>query len=335
MVGRRLAPRIPGPGRTAAPLHRRTVARPCDDGWVHVETVVRTSAPVDLVRTVAPFRHGARDPAQRLVEGVVWRATLLDAGPATLRLCQLAADAVHVGAWGPGAEAAVASVPGLLGEHDDVSTFDPPAGLVRQAYRRFAAVRIGRTGRVLESLVPAVLEQRVISSTAHEAWRWLLHAHGTPAPGPAPEGMRVPPSAQAWAAVPVWDFHRAGVDPRRARTVVAAARVARRMEEATGMSGADALARLQAVPGVGPWTAAETTQRALGDADAVAVGDYHLPGQIGWALSGRKVDDAGMLALLAPYRPHRQRVVRHLLLSGAARVPRRGPRLTVEDHRGR
>lgn len=302
---------------------------------MHVETAVRTSVPVDLLRTLAPFRHGAYDPAHQVVDGVVWRATLLDTGPATLRLRQLDADLVHVSAWGPGADEALAAAPGLLGEHDDVSSFDPPPGLVRQAYRRFAAVRIGRTGRVLEALVPAVLEQRVITRTAHEAWRWLLRSHGTPAPGPAPEGMRVPPSARTWTQVPPWDFHRAGVDPRRARTVVAAAALAQRMEEAATMPGPEALVRLQAVPGVGPWTAAETTQRALGDADAVAVGDYHLPGQIGWALTGEKVDDAGMLALLAPYRPHRHRVVRHLLLSGAARVPRRGPRLTVEDHRRR
>lgn len=147
--------------------------------------------------------------------------------------------------------------------------------------------------------------------------------------------MRVPPSAAGWADVPVWDFHRAGVDPARARAVVAAARLAHRLEEAASHGAAETTRRLLLVPGVGPWTAAETTQRALGDADAVSVGDFHLAGQVGWALTGERVDDPGMLRLLEPYRPHRYRVVRHLLLSGAARVPRRGPRLAVEDHRRR
>jgi 3-methyladenine DNA glycosylase/8-oxoguanine DNA glycosylase len=134
--------------------------------------------------------------------------------------------------------------------------------------------------------------------------------------------------------VPVWDFHQAGVDPRRARAVVAAARLAHRLEDAA--AGPEELTRrLLLVPGVGRWTAAETTQRALGDADAVSVGDFHLSGQVGWALVGRRVDDAGMLELLRPYRPHRYRVVRHLLAAGMARVPRRGPRLAVEDHRRR
>jgi 3-methyladenine DNA glycosylase/8-oxoguanine DNA glycosylase len=81
------------------------------------------------------------------------------------------------------------------------------------------------------------------------------------------------------------------------------------------------------------WTAAEIRQRALGDPDAVSVGDYHLPGIVGWALTGRKVDDEGMLELLAPYAGHRHRVIRLLELSGA-HPPRRGPRLSVRDYRG-
>ncbi|WP_199425073.1 DNA-3-methyladenine glycosylase family protein [Actinotalea solisilvae] len=299
-------------------------------------TTVTLPGPVDLHRTLAPLRRGAGDPAyRRTPDGALWRASLLASGPVTTHLRQVGPCSVDVTAWGPGAGEAVATAPALLGAHDDASTFDPPPGPVRDAFRRAAAVRVTRTGRVLESLVPAILEQRVITRTAHDAWRYLLRTHGTPAPGPAPEGMRVPPSAAGWADVPVWDFHRAGVDPRRARAVVAAARLAHRIEETTAMAPLDALARLTYVPGVGAWTAAETAQRALGDADAVSVGDYHLAGQVGWALTGAKVDDAGMLELLEPYRPHRYRAVRLLLLSGQARVPRRGPRLTIEDHRSR
>ncbi len=299
------------------------------------DLTVRTAVPVDVVRTLSPLRRGARDPAHRVTpDGAVWRTTRQASGGATVRLHQTGPSTVHVTAWGPGAADALAAAPGLVGELDDLTGFEPPPGTVRDAYRRSAAVRIGRTGRVMEALVPAIIEQRVITRTAYDAWRWLLLRHGDPAPGPAPDGMRVPPAPAAWADVPVWDFHRAGVDPRRARTVVAAARLAHRLEEATG-DPAETTRRLLLVPGVGRWTAAETTQRALGDADAVSVGDYHLPGQVGWALTGERVDDAGMLALLAPYRPHRYRVVRHLLAAGLARVPRRGPRLAVEDHRRR
>ena len=98
------------------------------------------------------------------------------------------------------------------------------------------------------------------------------------------------------------------------------------------MTAADALARLRVVPGIGVWTAAEVAQRALGDADALSVGDYHLSAYVGWSLAGRPLDDAGMVELLEPWRPHRYRVVRLLECSGV-RKPRFGPRMTVQDHR--
>jgi 3-methyladenine DNA glycosylase/8-oxoguanine DNA glycosylase len=86
------------------------------------------------------------------------------------------------------------------------------------------------------------------------------------------------------------------------------------------------------VPGIGAWTVAEVAQRALGDADALSVGDYHLSAFVGWALAGRPLDDDGMVELLERWRPHRYRVVRLLECSGF-RKPRFGPRLTVQDHR--
>lgn len=296
---------------------------------------VTTSRPVDLVRTLVALRHGPHDPSFRVVDGEVWRTTRRASGTATLRLRQTDRDEVEAWAWGDAADEALAAVPALLGEHDDLAGFDPPPGVVRDAWRRTAGARLGRSGLVLESLVPVVLEQRVIVRTAHDAWAWLLHRHGDPAPGPVPVGLRVPPTRETWAAMPTWEFHRAGVDPARARTVVAAARLASRLEPATSLPPAEALSRLQLVPGVGPWTAAKVAQRAFGDADAVHVGDLHLPAQVGWALTGRRTDDAGMLELLEPYRPHRWRVVHHLLAAGVAAAPRRGPRLPVEDHRRR
>jgi 3-methyladenine DNA glycosylase/8-oxoguanine DNA glycosylase len=144
--------------------------------------------------------------------------------------------------------------------------------------------------------------------------------------------MRVFPAPHVWRRIPSWDWHRAGAEAVRARTVIGAARVAARLEEITTMGGADADHRLRALPGIGPWTSAEVRQRACGDPDAVSVGDYHLPGAVGWALAGRTVDDAGMLELLAPYAGHRHRVARLIELSGIG-PPRRGPRLAVREYR--
>ena len=83
------------------------------------------------------------------------------------------------------------------------------------------------------------------------------------------------------------------------------------------------------LPGIGPWSAAEVSMIALGDSDAVSLGDYHLPHQVSWALAGepRGTDDR-MIQLLEPYRGHRARVIR-LLTLGGIQAPRFGPRIRL------
>lgn len=296
-------------------------------------TTWRPHLPVDVRRTLSPLARGPADPTHQLAaDGALWRTTWTRSGAATYRLSQRSLHEVDCAAWGPGAQDVLAGLPDLLGARDDAAGFSPVHPLLVQAHARHPGLRIPRTGRVVEALVPAVLEQKVTGKQARSAFRWLVAKHGAPAPGPAPDGMRVPPPAEGWRRIPSWDWHRAGVDPQRARTVLAAVQVAGRLEECAGMAPDDAARRLQAVPGIGAWTAAEIAQRALGDADALSVGDYHLSQYVGWALAGRPVDDAGMVALLEPWRPHRYRVVRLLECSGY-RKPRFGPRLTVQDHR--
>jgi 3-methyladenine DNA glycosylase/8-oxoguanine DNA glycosylase len=281
---------------------------------------------VDVRRTLAPHRRGPRDPAFRItLDGAIWRASTTPDGPGTLRLSARPDRGVIEGAaWGPGAPWLLDGLPELLGAADDPSSFEPSHPVVREAAARLRGLRIGRTRRVFEALVPAVLEQKVPGAEAWRAWRYLLRRYGEPAPG-APE-MRVPPAPGVWAQIPTWEWHRSGAEAVRSRTIINAARVARRLE-------ADASeARLRSLPGIGVWTAAEVRQRAYGDPDAVSVGDYHIPGIVGWALTGRKVDDAGMLELLEPYAGHRYRVTRLLELSGKG-PPRRGPRMPVRDYR--
>ena len=296
-------------------------------------TVRHTSSrPLDVALTLGPLGHGAADPTfQRAPDGSIWRTSLLRSGPVTQRFVPAGPHAVTVHLWGDGAHEAADAVPTLLGEDDDPTGFTPPPQ-VREAHRRAVGMRMPRSDRVLEALVPVVLEQRVQTVTAHRAWRRLVRRFGSPAPGPAP-GLFVVPDARTWARIPVWEWHQAGVDPGRARTVARCALVAPRLEEAAAMPPAEARARLERVQGVGVWTSAEVAQRAFGDADAVSVGDFHLPGAVGWALSGERTDDEGMLRLLAPYAPHRHRVVRLLVLGGRARPPARGPRTPIVDYR--
>ena len=291
--------------------------------------------PVHLGRTLGALRRGPGDPAHQVdATGALWRTTRTPSGAATLRVTVSRRDGVvRATAWGAGAEEVLDGLPALLGEGDDCAGFVPRHPVLRELWAAYGpGWRVPRTGRVLEALVPAILEQKVTGAEAFRAWRLLLRAYGEPAPGPAPAGMRVPPTAEQWARVPSWGWHRAGVDAKRSRTVVLAARVATRLEESTDLPVADAVTRLRAVPGVGAWTAAEVRQRAHGDADAVSLGDLHLPKLVGWSLAGRPVDDDGMLELLAPYAGHRYRATRLLELSGRG-YPRFAPRYAPRDFR--
>ncbi len=284
--------------------------------------------------TLFPLRRGPGDPCFQVGnDGAIWRTSLLRSGSATARITRVAANAVDCTAWGSGADEFLDALPAMLGADDDPSDFTPVDPIVVDAQRRVPHLRLGRTGHVLEALIPAILEQRVPGKDAFRAWRLLVTKFGTQAPGPAPARMRVPPSAEVWRCIPSWEFHRANVDPGRARTVVSCAQRGPSLDRLTSWPAAKAREALTSLPGVGVWTAAETAQRAFGDPDALSVGDYHIAKMIGWTLLGHPIVDADMVELLAPMRPHRHRLVRLLEASGLAYEPRRGARLRVQDIR--
>ncbi len=267
-------------------------------------------------------------------DGAIWRTSLMRSGPVTARISRSGPRTIGCEAWGSGATEFADALPALLGADDDASGFAPDEPTIAEAHRRVPHLRLGRTGRVLESLIPAVIEQRVAGKDAFRAWRLLVTKFGSPAPGPAPARMRVPPPADVWRRIPSWEFHLANVDPGRART-------RRRLCAAGRLAGAARLTRpaeqareaLTSLPGVGVWTAAETAQRAFGDADALSVGDYHLAKVVGWSLLGHPIDDDAMVELLEPMRPHRHRAVRLLEVSGMARNPRFGARQAIPNLR--
>ena len=292
--------------------------------------------PVDIGRTLAPLSRGGLDPTLQRDGAGVWRTSNTPEGPATIHLSLVDRGEVSCAAWGPGAGWAVDQVPELLGADDDWTSLDT-SGQPMLARTRSATpgLRLPRTAMVFDVLVPAVLEQRVVGADARRSWQQLVTKFGGPAPGPAPTGMRVPPGPEQWAAIPSWEWHLAGVDPGRARTVQNAAWVADGLQRTVsrGPGGPEVSSALRTVTGIGVWTAAETAQRAHGDPDTVSVGDYHLSNLVGWALIGQPVDDDGMLELLQPWLGHRQRVVR-LIESSGFRKPRFGPRAARMDHRG-
>jgi 3-methyladenine DNA glycosylase/8-oxoguanine DNA glycosylase len=284
---------------------------------------IRLDRPLDLAHTLAPLRRGRADPTMTLTGRSCWRATRTPDGPATAHLSLRGAEVV-VEAWGPGAVWALEHSPALVGEDDRWEGFTAHHRVVAELRRRAPGLRLGRSRAVAEALVPTILEQRVSGLAARRSYRELVRRLGEPAPGPP--GLMLPPRPDVLASTPTWTFHRADVERARGDTVRRAMAAADRLDAVVGLSPAAARRRLQAVAGVGPWTAAEVALVALGDPDAVSVGDLHLPHQISWALRGeRRGDDDRMLELLEPYRGHRARVVR-LVVGAGIRPPRRAPR---------
>ncbi|MGE6726232.1 DNA-3-methyladenine glycosylase family protein [Streptomyces niveus] len=316
-----------------APRPRTTTPTTGDGSATTPKTRVHDPGhPLDLGLVLGPLRRGPADPTFRTgPDGSAVRASRTPAGPGTLRV-RADHDCVRADAWGPGADWLLERLPELLGAADDPAAFVPRHRLLAASQRRRPGLRLCRTGLVLESLIPSVLEQKVTTIEANRSWRHLVRKYGEPAPGPYGSGdnrMYVMPDARTWAMIPSWEWHKAGVDSKRSDTVARAVRVARRLEEATTMEPEQAAARLELIPGIGPWTSAEVLQRSNGAPNAVTVGDLHLPGIVGYALAGRPdTDDAGMLELLEPYAGQRHRAVRLILLTGRT-PPRRAPRMPV------
>ena len=260
--------------------------------------------------------------------GVGWWATETPEGSASVAFRAVGGEVI-ADAWGPGAEWAIDRVPALLGNDDDPSGFRPHDPVVRDLASRLGVPRLGATGRWYESMATAAVYQRVVSADARTAVARMGRLFGADIPGGGP--LPLFPRPGEVLRVPDHGFHRAGVDRARARVIRVAAKHADRLEALGDVPAAEARDWLQRLPGVGPWTAARTTGAAVGDPDAVPVGDLHVPVLVTYALSGATDgDDSSMLELLEPYAGHRGRVVRLIKAAGIG-PPRHHPAPTRYD----
>ncbi len=293
----------------------------------------RPDWPCPVGQILGQSRRGPGDPTYRIDGLLHWRGLRTPEGPASLLVEPRPADSVvEARAWGPGATWALDSLPGLLGADDDPSGFEPRHPLLEEAMRHHPHWRLGRTGLVLEALVPAIIEQKVTGQEAFAGFRRLVRRYGERAPGPgADAGLWVQPIPDAVRTIPSWEWLQLHIDPARSRAVVRAAAVAGSLERLVALPGDEADRRLRSLPGVGRWTSAEVRSRAMGDADAVSFGDYHVAADIGWAVRGTPMDDDELAEFLEPWRPHRGRVTSLILLTGRRR-PRRGPRMAPRSH---
>lgn len=292
------------------------------------------SVPAELSfrATLSVLERGRHDPTFRVTRDEIVKATRTAEGPATLHVVRTEDDRVVARAFGDGARVALASVEELLGLHDpghDARTFDEP---LRSFARETRGMRLPVVENVFETLVPIVLEQLVTGMESKRAHRGLVHRFSSPAPGPF-EGLMLPPAPDVVRRIDPDAWLEMGILRKQGETLRRIAERAKRIEEVRGLSLDDGFDRLTAIPGIGPWTASSLLLHALGHADAVVTGDYHLPNTIAWNLAGEeRADDARMLDLLAPFAPERGRVQR-IIEGGGESAPRRGPRRSVRTLR--
>ena len=181
----------------------------------------------------------------------------------------------------------------------------------------------------LNPALPVILEQKVTGQEARRAYRAMTLALGEPAPGEL--GLRLPPDPERLAAMPYERFHPFGIERRRAEVIREVARKWAWLDAAAELTLAEARTRLLAIRGIGPWSVAEVSRIALGDADAVSIGDFHVPNLVAWTLAGEaRGTDERMLELLEPYAPHRGRVQLLLERTGLG-APAFGPRIEVRS----
>lgn len=311
----------------------------------------RPQRPVSLMKSLGILRRGLGDPTIRLTATEAWFAFTTVDGPATLHILKQQGDgAIQLEAWGLGGQWALDHAPNLLGADDDWTEFDEKlrAGefpeIIVRARSENPDLVFPKTGRIFEHALGAILEQRVTGIEANYAWRWLIRHHGQPAPGPAPEGLRIFPTAHQLAQLRRWDWQAARVEGQRAETIRRFVQVAGALNwwadkdldqvKPTAKAPGTLEAAMGSIAGIGPWTIAETLQRSHGSADHISVGDFHLADFVGQVLTGRRITDQQMMELMAPFAPHRQRVIRLLGLSGEKKQSF-GPRYAPLDHRQR
>ena len=282
---------------------------------------------IDRIDLAASLRWVAilpADPTVRHTADGFQRATWTPDGPAEIHLTW--SDGVVVAnAWGDGAQWLLDRLDGLVGLCDDVSGFAPDEPRLERLWRAHERQRVVATGTLWHDLASMVLQQRVRFVDAADSWRRMVKAWGAPSPGPG--DLRLPPAPADLARRSYTELHQFGVERSRAQILIGSARVVGRLAPKVD-DGWDTMApRLAAIRGVGPWTMAGVQSLTFGSGDAVLVGDIGAPRSVAWFFAREeRADDARMLELLEPYRPHRFRVLQLILASGDG-PPRRHHRL--------
>lgn len=273
---------------------------------------LQATDPYAFRATVQVHQLGARDPTVRVDAHGIAKAVATPEGPSTIIAAWDAATRrISAELHGPGKGWLEPRLRDFFGLDDDPSALASDDAKVKPLSLRGRGLRLARAPVLFERHAGYVLQQRVTFGEAARVWNIVHRERGEPAPG-APE-LRVPLTPEAWRRVAAADLSRLGVDNKRWLALMEAARIAARVEAARAEP--DRLRRLlMAIPGTGVWTTECVMGFALGDPDALPLGDVHLPHVVSEHWDGDpRGDDRRMVELLEPYRPHRFRIVRWLL----------------------
>lgn len=272
----------------------------------------------DLGASFVMQRVGRQDPTARKESGRFVKSAATPEGPVTVELSATERGCVEARAWGPGAAYTLDRVPAWLGRDDLPDAFSPENETLKRLARVASGFRLGRSPFPFDLHAGLVVQQRVTFAEAAESFRRIAREHGTPAPGPFE--TFVFPGYEVLKRIPSYEYRRLGLDMKRAVALIEAARLAPRVAKAAEKGIDDARRYLLAIPGTGSWTAELLLGLGFGDADALPLGDVHLPHDVTYALTGEPWgSDERMIELLEPYRPNRFRVLRLISLAGPRR----------------
>ena len=139
----------------------------------------------------------------------------------------------------------------------------------------FAGARLPGSIDTFEMTVRAVLGQQVTVASARTLATRLVQRFGTPIATPWAEVDRVFPSPAVLSACSLSDVAELGIVRQRAAAILAIATQWSELARTLGSAHAPEmlLTQLQALPGVGPWTAHYIAMRALAWPDAFPPGD--------------------------------------------------------------
>ena len=277
--------------------------------------------PLDLKRTLRPL-HG------HFADDGWWLPARTPEGSGSLRIRRTREELIGE-AWGEGGSWLLARLGSIGGLDDDPSAFTTDHPVVADLHRTYPGDRFGRTGLVFRSLVAAICGQKVTGDEAARAMRGLRRAFSGPAPGPHRD-LLLPPDPELMAAAPYHAYHSLHLEKRRADVLRSVAKEAPSIQRLREASPDRAGSVLMSFSGISRWTVAKTLEVSHGDADQVAVGDFHFKHMVVYHLTGRdRGSDEEMLGLLEQFRPHRGRVIR--LLHYLGHEPRFGPRMAPRD----